>query len=1090
MHSFRTLKAHLVLIGLMLCSLGAWGQQTSTILGTITDSSGAAVSKANVVVTNTGTSLQRTAVSDSAGAYTVPNLPPGHYRLDFSMPGFSQYVMNDVKIDVGQVARLDAALKAGGATQKVTVRGSEPLLQTADAQISNVVENATIVGLPLNGRNFTQLNLLIPGVTTGSSNNIVGRNGYGARASGVAFSVNGQRSTNSQFLLDGISFLEPEIGSAAFSPSIDAIQEFRVQTNNASAEFGTTAGGQINMITKTGTSSFHGDVYEFLRNDDFDAKNFFAGTAKPELRQNQFGGTLGGPILKNKLLFFGSYDGTRLVKGLTQTGLVPTVTQASGNLAYLLTPPSGGTPIQLINPYTGVPVPGDNITTVNPIAAQMLANYIPLPNTSAGGAAYNYISNNPIRVDTNQYLGRVDYNITAKDTAWVRYIYERTNNQQPKFFPTDGLTEKLRSFGQAAGWSHIFTPKLLNEFKFGVTHFAEDLHLANAGTNDVVSKLGQTGLCTDPRCWGVPSMSVSGFAIFGEHGFSGPNAGGLGGGFKSGPVAFHSNILQVDDVMYWNNGAHSVRSGMEFDARRFGYDEALDPRGVYTFDGRFTLLGGGGVTPNANTALADFLFGVPVTSLRSITVFNPDLRSFELHPWFQDDWRITQNLTVNLGLRYEFMQRPTSANNTVANLNYSTPTPTLVTAANAGAQGFPRALVDNDYKDFAPRVGIAYLIPGHRSTVVRAGYGIFYQREADNSYIDLAINPPLVTQSTLTLSASQVPSYSFANPFALGGVAASTYFSMQKNWQDAYSQQWNLALQTQVPGGISLQAAYVANKVSHLSKNIPINQATPGTTPLTSREPYPTLGSVSYFNSQGASTYNSLQLQAERRLSSNLTFLAAYTYARCIDDASAGSIGETDTGIQNIHAPGLQKGLCSQDTRNRFTFSYVYKLPFGRNGIVGANSSDAVNEIIGGWEMSGVLTSSTGQPFTPIMSGDNAGVGFGASYPNIIGNPNSGPHSVLHAFNTAAFVAAHVGTFGNSRRNIVIGPGVNTLDMALMKHFPIHEQMNLEFRAEVFNMLNHPNFNPPGATFGTSTFGVITAAGDPRIMQFSLKFLF
>lgn len=1073
-------KFQIGILFIVFLSIPGWSQQTSTIMGTVKDPSDAAIAHANVTVTNQGTDLTRKTTTGPSGDYTLPSLPPGRYKIEIEMQGFAPYITSGVKLDVGQVARFDAMLKLGSTTDKVVVQASEPVLQTADAQVANVIENQTIVGLPLNGRNFTQLNLLVPGVTTGSSNNIVARNGYGARAGGIAFSVNGQRSTNSQFLLDGISFLEPEIGSAAFSPSIDAIQEFRVQTNNASAEFGTTAGGQINMISKAGTNNFHGDVYEFLRNDMFDAKNFFAGAKKPELRRNQFGGTLGGPIYRNKLLFFASYEGTRLITGVTQTGIVPTAAQASGDLSSL-----SASGIQLVNPYTGAPVPGNIITPISPIARQMLTKYVPGPNVTATG--YNYISNDPMQVNVNQYFGRVDYMATAKDTVWTRYIYEHTDNEQPKFFPTDGLTEKLRAFGQASGWTHLFSGNLLNDFKFGITHFAENLQLANAGVNDVVSQLGMSGLCEDPRCWGVPSMQVSGFAIFGEHGYSGPNAGGLGGGFKSGPVSFHSGVLQMNDSVYWTKGAHSIRFGMQYDVRRFGYAEALYPRGVFTFDGRFSSPTH---APNAATAFADFLFGVPATSLRSISIFNPDLRSQELHPWFQDDWRITHNLTLNLGLRYELMLRPISANNTVANLDYSTPQPTLVMASNAAQYGFPRALVNNDYNNIAPRIGIAYLIPGHTNTVIRAGYGIFYQRENDNSFIDLAINPPLVTQSTLTLAAAQVPSYSFSNPFAVAGTQASTYYTMQKDWTDGYSQQWNLALQTQVPGGISLQAAYVGNKVSHLSKNIPLNQATPGTTPLALRLPYPNFGSISYFNTGGASTYNSLQLQAERRLSSTFTFLTSYTYARCIDNASSGSIGETDTAIQDIHALSLQKGLCAMDTRHRLAFSYVYRLPFGKGMHWGSGVGDGLEQVIGGWEWSGVLTSSTGQPVTPVMSGDNANVGYGTSYPNISGDANAGNHSVRHAFNTAAFSAPAFGTFGNSRRNIVIGPGVNTLDTAMLKRFAIHDQVNLQFRGEIFNLFNHPNFNQPGTAFGTPTFGVITSAQDPRIFQLSLKLLF
>lgn len=314
----------------------AWAQQTSTILGTVKDQSGAVVAGAGIGAVSIDTNLQRTTTTSSSGEYQLSSLPPGRYRLQVTMSGFKTSIVEGVKADVGQQARVDFALLIGTASQQVEVSTKQPVLQTTDAQVGNVVENATIVGLPLNGRNFTQLNLLIPGVTTGSANNIVTRNGYGARASGVSFSVNGQRSTNDSFILDGINFDEPEIGADAFSPSIDSIQEFRVQTSNFSAEFGAMAGGQINMVTKSGANTAHGDLYEFLRNDSLDARNYFARSAKPPLKRNQFGGTIGGRIIRDKLYYFGSYEGTRLSTGITQTGLVPTAAQASGDMSYLL----------------------------------------------------------------------------------------------------------------------------------------------------------------------------------------------------------------------------------------------------------------------------------------------------------------------------------------------------------------------------------------------------------------------------------------------------------------------------------------------------------------------------------------------------------------------------------------------------------------------------------------------------------------------------------------------------------------------------------------------------------------------------------
>jgi len=1071
-----------LVLGIVCTAVGlTLGQERGGIVGSVVDQSGAAVSGAKIMVTNSGTGQVRTASSSSSGDYSVPNLPVGQYAATAEQPGFKRATVGSIKVDVQQTVRIDFSLQVGQVTDQVTVTGVAPLLQADDAQIGALVENKRVEDLPLNGRNFTQLALLVPGATEGTAGNYAATYGLGTRGSGVSFSINGQQSSYNQFLIDGVPAKENQHESNSISPSVDAIQEFRVQTSNYSAELGTEAGGQINLVTKSGTNRLHGTAYEFLRNDIFDGSNFFSGGTKPELRRNQFGGTLGGPIRRNKTFFFGSYEGTRIRKGFTQTGLVPNTQERAGDFSDLL--PLG---ITIHDPTTHVPFPGNVVPSgsISPIASTILQQFVPLPNTAPPdqpfdpNLATNYVSNDTNKINVYQVIGRLDHHFSDKDAVFGRYIIEDVDNISPKLFPTDSFRQKSRGQNAEISFSHIFSSNKLNELKLAYNRFRQNEVVGNAFHNDVVGALGIAGLCEQPACWGVPEMDISPYLSFGEHGL---------GQVVSGPRGWRSEVFHVGDTFSYGKGAHTMKFGLTMERHRDTFPETIFPRGIFGFDGRFTSVDGN--TPNSTAALADFLLGLPRTSLASIDEFDPHFENTDLYPWFQDDWRVTSTLTLNLGLRYEWSGRPISENDTISNIDISGGTAQLVTAKDHSQFGFPRSLVDNDNNNLAPRLGFAWSPSQVKRYVLRGGYGIFYQRETSNSWIDLAINPPFINQTFFILDSTQAGSFDFQNPFALAPPIPLLFFAIDKHWRDGYVQEWNLDNQFSITPNLVVDIAYVGNKGTRLPNLIPINQAVPGPGDVQSRRPFPNFGSLNFRLSNSSATYHGLQTRVERRFANGLSFLASYTFSKTINDAS---IYENDPGPQNVRNLRAEKGLASQDVRQRLVLSYVYELPFGRGKRFGSSSNGVSQQLIGGWQVNGITTLQSGQPFTPILGFDNADVGDGTARPDLVGDPilSRGDRSRLRWFNTDAFAAPAPGTFGTAGRNRVIGPGLNNFDFSVVKRFEFGEQRSLEFRTEVFNIFNHSNFVTVGNVLGTPSFGQLTSARDPRDIQFGLKFLF
>jgi hypothetical protein len=1055
---------------LSVCGAAALAQEAGSIQGMVSDPQAAIVPNVRVEIEQVGTGIRRSTVTGDDGLYAFPNVAAGTYTVTAEVTGFKKAVIPEVRVEVAQRMRLDLTLEIGSVAETVEVSAAAAQLQTSDSQIGGVVETKAISDLPLNGRNFTQLMVLMAGSTERSGGTVAGH--YGERAGGVAFSVNGQRQTANQFLINGFMAKEVQHGTNSVEPIIDALQEFRVQSTNYTAEFGTEAGGQINAVMKSGTNEFHGSLWEFLRNDQLDANNFFnnrTGTARAPFRRNQFGVSGGAPFYlpkynaRNRTFIFGAYEGTRVRKGITQLTTVPTEALRNGDFSALG---------RVTDPLTGEPFPGNAIPANrrNPITSAILQQYVPLPNRTG---VFNWISTDPQKIDVEQYNWRIDHRFSDKDSLFGHYIFEDTDFRYPKLFPTDDASQKFRGQNALVSWNHMLSSRTLNEFRVGFSRFIQNEFQGRAGKVNVVRELGMQGLCEDPACWGIPIMAVTGYAQFGEH----------GGQAVSGPRAWRNEAYQWQDSFYHTAGSHQIRFGGIVRRHRDNFPEAIYPRGSFSFNGFLT-----------GQPFGDYLLGFPRSTLTSIDIFSPHFRNTVVEPWVQDDWRVTPEFTLNLGLRWEWAGRPVSKDNSISTVIFDQGTARLITGRDP--QGYPSALAYDDFNNYAPRFGFAYapkFLGG--KTVFRGAYGIFYQRELANTWVDLAINDPFIRQTTFNLDTDPASRFYFRNydlsrPTALAPPSPLLTFAVDTNWREGQVHQWNFNVQQSLGFNTVVQIAYVGNRGLRLPWATLPNQPDPGPGPVQSRRPYPNFGQINGLGSGADAYYQSLQIQAEKRYSNDLQFIAGYTYGKCIDTSATTFVGE-GTSIQNGRDFSQQRGLCTQDFRQRFTLSWLYSFPFGRGKKFLSSAPRAADLILGGWQMNGIYTARTGSPFTVTQPGDAPNVGDGSARPDQVGDPNEVANRSIDAFfNTAAFSPAAPFRWGTAGRNTVTGPGINNWDFSLFKTFALHEAMRLQFRAEFFNLFNHPEFAFPGSSIGTAQFGRISGTSrDPRDVQLSLKFL-
>ncbi|HZT34054.1 MAG TPA: TonB-dependent receptor [Bryobacteraceae bacterium] len=1068
---------------LFACLCGTARSQivSGTIVGTTADATGAVVAGARITAANESTGVARSTMTDSSGGYVFPQLPPGNYKISVSAQGFRTYEVSHVVLLVDQTVRVDARLELGEVSERVEVSAQAAQVDSETSTLGQVIESRRIVDLPLNGRNFMQLATISSGVApayNARSATITNQTGR----TDLAVHVSGGRGDSNSYLIDGVESRSTWFNSPSVLLSVDAIQEFKIERNMFSAEYG-QGGGIVSLVSKSGSNDIHGSAYEFLRNNHFDAKNFFDnyfGQKQVPFKQNQFGLTAGGPIRKNKLFFFGDFEKLRSRQNNTLSANVPTPAQLAGNLNGLTSTRPGGV---ILDPLAGLPFP-DNVIPADRISSvtKNFIQYTPVPNL-AGSKGTNYVVGKSTNRDDDQYGIRVDYQISSADTLFGRYTDFASSLYKPGIGVLAGNLYPYAGRNTVVQETHVFSPRLLNVFKFGY-NWANVFNTWEPASTSLADAIGLK-INQVPAEYGLPGVTVSGGYYVG--GGTGINQGGV------------DNLAQFSDTLSWVRNRHNLSFGADIRIIHFDERLGLNNNGAFTFTGQYT-----------GSPVADFLLGDLASASAQIGLGEGLWRSKSLNFFVEDDWKVTDRLTLNLGLRYEYDQPfydprhhegyfDTSLDKFVVGISQ---------AESPIKRQIPQVLYDPnlrqgiwfpDRNNFAPRFGFAYRFGA--STVLRGGYGIFYSKTQGNE-LQFKVNaPPLVFSASLTGNPA-TPNFNWdrdafpdpASPaFPVGTLAP---FSIDPRDRTPYLQQWNLGTERTLTRTLVLEVSYAGMKGTKLAERVNINQAqlpNPSSiTPINSRRPFPDFGDILSSNFQENSIYNALQARLEKRFSGGLNFLAAYTWGHSIDTASRGSGGSWHQDAYHLRA---DRGSSDFDVRHRFTGSVVYELPFGRGRKYLSNAGALANGFAGGWSVNTIVTFMTGNYFSVTVPGDRANVGgypfqrADIAVPGCDGNLSHGDRTINRYFNTGCFVTTPIGTFGNSGRNIVEIPGLNNWDTSFVKQIPIQERIQAQFRAEFFNLFNHSQFGQPDLTVGDVLFGAIRTARDPRIVQLALKVL-
>ncbi len=1116
----------LLVLGLVMCliaSLAPLGAQTTAgaIVGTVSDPSGAVIAGANITITNVDTNIAVKATTDTAGEYVVTPLAVGHYSVTVEATGFKRSIRNDITLNVQDRLRVDVKLEVGAVTDTVQVEAAAPILETDTSYLGEVVEAQRIVDLPLNGRFFTRLAVLTAGTAPTPA---------GARDENTGgFSANGVRPYQNNFILDGVdnnSLSEDLVSQQSFviGPPPDAIQEFKVQTNSMSAEFGRSGGAVLNVTIKSGTNDLHGTVYEFLRNSDLDANNFFNnanGAPIAPFKQNQFGFSVGAPILlpkvyngKNQTFFFFDYQGTRIRTGNTDLASVPTDAMRAGDFSGFNTiyDPNTTTTGQNGN-VTRLPFANNRIplSEQNPIARKLMAMF-PEPNVPGSannlGISNNYLSNPVEPNDTNQLDLRIDHRISDSDSIFGRFSYSNNTDNPPgnipppldaSSFSSGNFINKPRNI--VLSETHIFNPRLINELRLGYSRNHSERLEFDANEN-LSAQLGIPGIPFATNNGGLPSFSVGGFSSFGSAQYQ--------------PTVESQEVYQIIDSLTLIRGRHTIKFGAEIKPRvNFSILQPPVPKGAFSFSGQFTTDGNPNDVSTTGLGQADFLLGTVGQAYIS-SFINDEFQQPGQFYYVQDDIKVNKKLTLNIGLRYEFVVHPMEKYNAEANFNIATNTldiaggrqdslpPNFYTqiAVNRHA---PRSLVPNQKDDFAPRIGFAYNL--FENTVIRGGYGMFYSsyEAGPLSIPNPGNNPPFFEQAnynavSFTQPNAQVGNLSQGFPLnALTNPSLPSLFSLDPHFTNPNVQHWQFSIQQELGWNTVLEVAYAGSKGTHLYEFRNANAVAATANPNANYQDLrarPYIGDLSYWCACNSSTYHSLQTKLEKRFSNDLSFLTAFTYGRSIDEQSNASLGfHSGGGFRDNNNPEWEKGASDFDQKYRFVNSFSYTLPFGKGKRFLGGVSAPANLLIGGWELQGIQSASSGLPYT-ILSGvsESNTNGDAEERPNrVAGVPLylSGP-AVSSAFNPAAFSLTAFGTYGNAGRNIIYTAPQVDLDTSLFKDFSVRERAKLQFRAEVFNMLNHPNFRANSLInqFNAAGAGSYTAAQPARQIQFALKLIY
>ena len=1092
----------------MLACLSLSAQQiTGNIRGAVTDPSGAVIQGAEVTARQAETGLSRRTTTDRDGNYVLLELPVGHYSLQVAGKGFEKYVQDGITLSVNETASVSPHLAVGSEKQQVVVSADAQLIEPTVTSMGKVVQQQELEDLPLNGRNFSQLGLLQPGVVPLTPG--IAEAGGGLR-DGQAYAVNGQRPESNNFLIDGANNFNGVDGGFVLKPPVDAISEFRIITHSANAEFGGSLGSTTNIITRSGTNRLHGALWEFLRNDAVDANNYFA-PAKEPLKQNQFGATIGAPIKKNKAFIFGFYEGFRNHQGVSGQTTVPSQKQRTGDFSELC--PEGFTEgfcnnpeHQLFNILANAPYP-NNLVPQNQIdsVSQNLLSFFPLPNAGTNLFSTTQILTN----NTDQFGIKVDHYLDPHDTLSFRYMFYQLSQVDPlspggASVPGFPVGEDQRAQNFVTEETHTFTPTLIAVGRFS---FLRNKFLFGEHENHQTP--ASLGFQYEPSldvATGPPFIQVNGYANVGDP--------------ITGPRNTYENVFDYSGSLSWVRGKHELKFGGGYQYQQINVLQGIATNGFFVF-----------VPFPVTDAFASFLTGQPVVFLQGIGDFSRNIRGNNAYAYAQDTYKITRGLTINAGLRYELPFPSTELRNRVSLFEPGKQSTVMPNAPAGllyqGDSGVPAGLIPTDYKAIAPRFGIAWDPAGNGKTLVTAAYGIFYEPyyTGQGGPLQAPISAPPF------LGTPQVSLPDFADPFNGNPPVPGTFnpsltnLTLSPTLRLPYTQDWDLNLQQSFGADWLFEMGYVGTKGTRLPRFIEANPAVfvPGYVdgqPISNssnadqRRLYSgcTLAdqpSSCQYSSTGEiagianSEYNALEASMRKRFSHGLSFLASYTWSKVIDDVSSFNItgsaakavaGENDLA-QDPFNLAAERGLSLFDARNRFVGSYVWALPFWNH------PENWYQYALGGWQLDGIGTLMSGTPFTVFDSNDVAAqgsapeiTGFSAQRPNIVGNPNNGPRTVSAWLNAGAYqrldTVINAGQFGTEGRNANVGPAYADYDFAALKNFRVTESKQLQFRAELFNILNRTNFHLPDCDISSPTFNHILEADAPRQVQFALKFMY
>jgi hypothetical protein len=1079
--------------------LRAWAQvESGTIVGTVTDPTGAAVPNVKVTLVNSATSFRRVAVANANGQYVAYSVPTGQYSVTVAELGFERLVRQGVQLSAAETVTVDLKLAVGNVQQTVEVRDTVPLVQDQSATVSELVTNKQVEEMPLNGRMFTQLVLLSPGTVSGSAGALDPGNPYSIRGS-ANITVNGTSPQMQSFLVDGIFNRSLWVGSLLMVPAIDSIQEVRVQTSSYSAQYGASAGGVTIIQTKSGSNLVHGSAYEFLRNEKMDANQFFnnsLGAPKPAYRRNQFGGTVGGPIRRDKIFYFMDYEGNRIRQPQNVVSTIPTLAQqtmvATGDFSGLGTgifDPYSIAASGARNPFPGNTIPASRLDP----AALKFFQLLPAPVN--GGATQNFVFNPEQTLTRDQMDARLDDNLGPANRLFLKYSFDNTNAANPGTLPaparatvpigpyladsgnaTNAISIPLFTQSGTGNYTWVISPVTLNEVRAAFLRWNLDITpLGNA--YDTAAALGIPGINISNRAGGLPAFTITGLQVLGDS--------------SSYPEDSHTTTFNFEDVVTLIRGSHTVTLGGLVLRHRFNGFSSFPTRGAYDFNGQFTRqINGSG----SRTTIADYALGVPDAVSRMILTSEFGMRLWNLTGYTEDSWRVTARLTFNYGLRYEIFAPPYDVHNHFANIDLKTALLEI-----AGRNGNSRSLRNLDLKDFAPRLGLAYALTGDRRTVFRSGFGISYN-DTIAAGNQLYKNLPYDFNQVISTDQNGVPPLRLSDglptpvPPDINNIAAlstGSPITWDSNMKILRVIQWSAGVQHELARSLLLDLTYVGTRSNRIVSPVNINQPYPGPGAVNPRRPYyainPNIGDIKLYSNSGNGDYHGLQFRVEKRYAQGLTGSLAYSFSKYLSDTQNIS-GSGNGPPQDARCIRCEWGSMPEDRRQILVVNHAYELPFGpgRRYL----TSGLLSYIGGNWNLSGIWTAETGGHFpTTLASAVSNSTGGGAARPNRVGNGNLPPdqRTLNQWFNIAAFVTPAQYTFGNSGQGILEGPGLFNVDLGIHRIFRLRERLALTYRWEMFNSFNRVNFSNPNASIGNPQAGQISGTGPARVMQMALR---